>query len=635
MESRLLQYYERELRYLRELGSEFARHFPKVAGRLGAAELSQADPHVERLLEGFAYMAARVHLKLDSEFPRFTQQLTELVYPHYLAPTPSMAVVQFAVDPRKGGIGEGFRVERDTVLRARSPLRDLTACEYRTAHPVQLLPIEVENIEYTTDLRDIWELKIPSKEPIKALFRLRLRAHNMRFDQMRLDNLPLFLRGSDEISARLYEALVTSAQTSVMRWGPHNVRDVAYCSETRPVRPLGFEDEHALLPRTARSFQGYRLLQEYFAFPARYDFVELTGLTQGAARCNSDRLDIMVPLTRYDPTLEGMVDSARVILFATPAVNLFPMACARLPMPDRNHELHIVPDRTRPLDYEVHTLTSVAAYATDRDLEREFHPLYSVHGRQEPNAGQASYAADAEQAHYTVDRRARVVSQSARLNGTRTPYFGSELYLTLVDPRGSAAAPFRGDKRQLGVNALCTNRDLPLLLSLGQGGNDFDVRGNVPCDVVRCVSGPSVPRSTPVDGDTAWRLISHLSLNYLSLCQEGGGAEAVREMLALYAQLGDPILYRQVDGLRGITAQPVVRPLPSPGPRSFVRGLEVQLECEEQAFSGHGVFALASVLSAFFAKHASINSFTEMVLSTRERGEVYRWPTTAGPRHIL
>lgn len=626
MDSRLLHYYERELRHLRELGAEFARHFPKVAGRLGIAELSSADPHVERLLEGFAFMAARVHLKLDAEFPRFTQQLMELVYPHYLAPTPSMTVVQFAVDARKNRIGEGFQVERDTVLRARSPLRDLTHCEYRTAHAVQLLPIELESVEYTSMLRDISELRVTGREPIKALFKLRLRAHNVRFDRMRLDSLPLFLRGGDEISARLYEALITSAQTSVLRWGPHNVRDVAYCSTERPVRAMGFEDDQALLPRSPRSFQGYRLLQEYFAFPARYDFVELTGLTQGAARCDGDRLEIIVPLTRFDPTLEGMVDTGRVVLFATPAINLFPMSCARLPMPERNHELHVVPDRTRPLDYEVHTVRKVSAFATDSELEREFQPLYSVHGRVE---------ADAEQAHYTLERRARVVSFQARQNGTRTPYSGSEVFLTLVEPRGGVSAGFRAGMRQLGVQALCTNRDLPLLLSLGQGGNDFDLRTSLPCDMVRCVAGPTSPRATPVDGDMAWRLISHLSLNYLSLCQESGGAEAVREMLALYAQLGDPMLHRQVEGLRGIRSAPVVRPLPGPGPRSFVRGLLVQLECEEQAFSGHGVFTLASVLSAFFAKHASINSFTETVLSTRERGEVYRWPTTAGLRQTV
>jgi type VI secretion system protein ImpG len=549
----------------------------------------------------------------------------ELVYPHYLAPTPSMTVVQFAVDPRKSGLGDGYRVERGTVLRARSPLRDLTACEYRTGHAVELLPIELESAEYTSALRDIAELRVPTREPIKALLKLRLRAHNIRFDRLRLSSLPLFLRGSDEISARLYEALVTSAQTSVLRWGPHNVRDVAYCSEERPVRPLGFDDEHALLPRSPRTFQGYRLLQEYFAFPARFDFVELTGLTQGMARCTSDQLEIIVPLTRFDPTLEGMVDTGRVVLFATPAINLFPMSCARLPMPERNHELHIVPDRTRPLDFEVHSLSRVTAFSTDSDLEREYRPLYAVHGRVE---------AEAEQAHYTLERRARVLSQQARLNGTRTSYSGSELYLTLVEPR-SASHGFRANRRQLGVSALCTNRDLPLLLALGQGGNDFDVRSGVPCDVVRCVAGPTAPRATPVDADTAWRLISHLSLNYLSLCQQGGGAEAVREMLALYAQLGDPMLHRQVEGVRGIRSQTVSRPLPGPGPRSFVRGLEVHLECEEQAFSGHGVFTLASVLSAFFARHASINSFTETVLSTRERGEVYRWPTTAGQRHSL
>src|ERR1700759_67600 len=169
METRLLQYYERELRYLRELGAEFANRFPKVAARVGLSELECADPHVERLLEGFAFMAARVHLKLDAEFPRFTQQLMELVYPHYLAPTPSMTVVQLAPNPREGSLSSGFAVPPGSVLRARSGLRDAVSCEYRTAHPVELWPIEIERVEYTSVLRDLADVRVPSVEPFKAI----------------------------------------------------------------------------------------------------------------------------------------------------------------------------------------------------------------------------------------------------------------------------------------------------------------------------------------------------------------------------------------------------------------------------------------------------------------------------------
>jgi type VI secretion system protein ImpG len=215
--------------------------------------------------------------------------------------------------------------------------------------------------------------------------------------------------------------------------------------------------------------------------------------------------------------------------------------------------------------------------------------------------------------------------------GQRTGYVGSDVFVSVVEGTNGSDS----QTRQLGVEALCTNRDVPLLLSLGQGGSDFTLESGAPIEATRCVTGPSAPRCNVVEGDIAWRLVSQLSLNYLALCEETGGAEALREMLALYAQLGDPQLRREIDGVRGVTSAAVIRPMPGPGPRTFARGLEVRLDCEEQAFSAQGVFTLASVLSEFFAKHASVHSFTETVLHTRERGEVYRWPPVAGLKSSL
>jgi type VI secretion system protein ImpG len=215
--------------------------------------------------------------------------------------------------------------------------------------------------------------------------------------------------------------------------------------------------------------------------------------------------------------------------------------------------------------------------------------------------------------------------------GQRTVYAGADVFLSVQGGAGDSDTA----RQQLGVEALCTNRDLPLLLSIGQGGSDFTIESGAPVEATRCVAGPSAPCSNLFEGDTVWRLLSQLSVNYLSLCEKSGGAEALREMLALYAQLGAPRLQRELDGLRGVKTSPVVRPMPGPGPQTFVRGLEIQLDCEEQSFSAHGVFTLASVLSVFFAKHASVHSFTQTVLNTRERGEVYRWPAVAGLRHTL
>jgi type VI secretion system protein ImpG len=203
MDTRLLQYYERELRLLRELGAPFARHFPKLAGRLAPEELEHADPYVERFLEGFAYMAARVHLKIDSEFPRFTAQLMELVYPHYLPPTPSMAIVQFAPDVRRRSLYDGVVVPSGTTLRAQTPLRDVTPCDYRSAHAVELWPIEIESAEYTSSVSDIQQLALRAGQgntPVKALLRVRLRSlGGVRFDRLPIQKLRFFLRGAARI----------------------------------------------------------------------------------------------------------------------------------------------------------------------------------------------------------------------------------------------------------------------------------------------------------------------------------------------------------------------------------------------------------------------------------------------------
>jgi type VI secretion system protein ImpG len=641
MDTRFLRHYEHELRYLRELGAEFAQQFPKVAGRLGLSELECADPHVERLLEGFAFMAARVQLKLEAEFPRFTQHLMELVYPHYLAPTPSMTVVQFVPNAREGSLQGGFSLPRDTVLRTRtraSSAREATACEYRTCQPVQLWPFEIESVQYSSVLRELAELRLPGSEPVKALLQIRLRATGgTGFDRLGLESLPLFCRGGDEIAFRLHEQLATSVAAVIVRSGAPGARGSEV--STQGVRALGFSADEAMLPHGPRSFHGYRLLQEYFAFPSRYAFVELQGLGPGVRRVAGDQLDILLPMTRYDPSLESAVDAGRLVPFAAPAINLFPRECDRIHLSDRAHEVHVLPDRTRPLDFEVHSLVRVAGHAAGAEVQREFRPMYALRDRLDPQQPGSFYAAS---------RRGRTQSSQQRRFGSRTHYAGSEVFLSLVDgPNGSHA----DDLRQLSVSALCTNRDLPLLLSIGHGShdarahandtNDFSLQNGAPVDAVRCLAGPTAPRSSPLDGDVAWRLISHLSLNYLGLCDQAAdasgqaGAEPLREMLALYAGLGDPLLRRQVDGLYAVSSRPVIRPLPGPGPRSFGRGIEVSLECEEQAFQGNGAFVFGSVLSAFFAKHASINSFTETVLRTRERGEVHRWPTTAGLRHTL
>jgi type VI secretion system protein ImpG len=625
MDPRLLQYYSRELQYIRELGGEFAREYPKIAGRLGLETFECTDPYVERLLEGFAFMAARVHLKLDAEFPRFTQHILEIVYPHYLAPTPSMATVQLQPSLSEGGLAQGYQVPRGTVLRSVLGRGDQTACEYRTAHDVALWPIEVTHAEYTGYLGDLGELRLPVRA--RAGLRLKLRTTaGLKFSDLALDELTLFLRGSDELPMQIYEQLIGHTVAVVARptsrpvpW-QHVVTD-------GPTAPVGFEDEESLLPYGPRSFQGYRLLHEYFAFPARYLFVKLRGLAAAVRRCVEQEMEILILTDLHDKGLDGVVGLDNLALYCTPAVNLFPRRADRIHLTEADTEYHIVPDRTRPMDFEVHTVKEVVGFGSSSEVKRTFHPFFAMNDY---------LSSDEAPAYYTIQRQPRMLSARQRNKGARSSYIGSEVFVSLVD---ADEGPYRSSLRQLAVETMCTNRDLPLHLTLGQGRTDFTLESGAPVEAIRCVSGPTAPRPSHGYGDTNWRLLSHLSLNYLSLVDGNNGASdrgsALRELMSLYADLAEPGHRKQIDGIRSTSCLGITRALPVPGPTTFGRGLEIQVTCDETAFQGSGVFLLGAVLQRFFAKYVSINSFTETVLRTVQRGEIMRWPARSGLRQIL
>ena len=622
MDPRLLGYYNRELAFMREMGGEFAKEYPKIAARLGLESFECADPYVERLLEGFAFLAARVQLKLDAEFPRFTEHLLELVYPHYLAPTPSMAVVQFRPDPAEGSLAEGFLVPRGTPIRSVLGSDQQTPCEYRTAHDTLLSPLALEKVEYFGRPGSLAGLDIPEVQGGRAAIRLRLRATGeMAFNELNLERLPIFIRGQDAVSMHVYEQLLANAVALVVR-PPERPAPWQKVLPASQIRPLGFADEEALLPYGPQSFQGYRLVMEYFAFAQRFMFVEFAGLSDAVRSCQGDTLDIVVVLDRANPVVEGALTEEKFALFCAPAVNLFTKRADRIHLSTRDNAFHVVPDRTRPMDFEVHQVTGVTGFGTGSEREQRFWPFYSM---RDPDAERG------DAAYYTLQRTPRVISSHQQRYGRRSSYVGTETYVSLVD---ADEAPYRSEIRQLAVDTLCTNRDLPIHMPLGSGSSDFTMELGAPVESIRCVAGPTRPKAAPTGRDTIWRVISHLSLNYLSIADtsEAEGAAALRELLRIYADDTDPTAAKQIDGVKSVSARPIIRRVAPEDRLAIGRGLEVKLTCDETAFSESGVFLLGAVLEQFFARYVSINSFTETALETVDRGEVMRWPTRVGRR---
>lgn len=625
MDPRLLRLYEAELQYIRDLGGEFARDYPKIAERLNLGSIEVVDPYVERLLEGFAFLTARVQLKMEAEFPTFTQSLLQMVYPHYLAPTPSMAVVQFQPDPALRSLPQGVVLPAGTALRSLLGTEDQTNCEFRTAHPVQLLPIELADAEYIASSAAVAALGLPEQRGVKAAIRLKLKTTGgMPFAKVDLERLPFFLGAAEGARARLYEQLV--AQVAAIYVRP-TTRPLPWQQQLPPsaIRALGFEADEAMLPRAPQSFDGYRLLQEYYALPERFFFLELTGLDTAVARCAASELEIIVLLTSSERAFASNFGTDQLALFCTPAINLFPKRSDRVNISDRDAEYQIVPDRMRPVDFEVFSVTRLDGYAADGSAPQPFLPFYAANDLSR-RPGHQSY--------YILRREPRQLSSRGRQRGARSSYLGHEVYISLVD---SEEAPLRHELRQLGLDLLCTNRDLPLAMPIGKNQTDFTVAVGAPVSAIRCLVGPTAPRPCRADGEYAWRFISHLGLNYLSIVDndEVHGAAALRELLRLYVPSATAPAARQLEGLLSVAAHPVVRRIPGAGPIAAGRGLEVRLTIDETPFAGAGSIILAAVLDRFFAKYVSINGFTETVMISPDRGEVMRWPMRIGLRPTL
>jgi type VI secretion system protein ImpG len=619
MDPRLLRYYNQELRYLREMGGEFAREFPKIASRLGMDALEVSDPYVERLLEGCAFLAARVQLKQDAEFPRLSHRLLELIYPGLLAPLPSMLVAQVEPVRSDPNLLKAPRIARDAPLLAVPPAHTRTRCEYRTAQELQLTPLVTESAEYFRNLADLGLTSFALNERPRCGVRTRLcLPEGMPLARLEAQALRFFLGGQPDVAKRLHELLTTSL-VGVLAGAPGRP-ETRRLLRAEEFQAVGFDDADAMLPVQLRMMSGLRLLQEYFAFAERFLFFDLSGLGRLLPALPGSQLELQFLFSSPGVELDGVVEAANFSLHCVPAINLFPKRADRIELDDGRHEFHVVPERTAPLDYEVYDVLSAGGF-DEQGQERRFLPLFAPDHAPSPHLG----------AYYSVWREPRLLSEQARREGPRSGYIGSEVFLSLVDTED---APIAHSLRQLGVQTRCTNRDLPVFLVNGGTASPFTLEAGLPVGAARAVAGPSRPYSALREGGVAWRLINLLSLNYLSLLDTGGGeaAAALRDLLGRLPMAGEPVQRRMIESIQKVDARAVVRRHPMAGPIAFSRGLQIELTIDELGHEGGSAVMFAAVLHRFFSRHASINSHVETVLHSLTRGELMRWGPAVGAR---
>jgi type VI secretion system protein ImpG len=603
----LLRAYWRELGYLRRMGTAFAETYPKVAGRLELSSDISPDPHVERLIESFAFLTARIQHNLDSEFPEIAVELLNILHPHYLNPVPSMAIARFDVDPERGKITSGFTVPKHAPLFAlASPEPEGPVCRFRTCYPVTLWPVAVTYADFESTAQYDF---LDTAANVGTVLRLRLEPRAGSLADLELSRLRFYLNGDRMLVHTLYELLFCQARGVVLLPDPEKTG-----RRPRPVRlppsvlrPVGFGRDEEVLPYPPFSQPGYRLLQEYFTFPEKLLFVDLEGLSaHGAAQA----LDILILLDR-SPKDRLPIDRDTFALGCTPIINLFPRTTEPIRLDHRRTEYPLVPDARRERFTEIHSIQAVSGSSDPRNRTRIYEPFYSFN-------------------HHMAGRGHQAFWHARRQVSLRKDVPGSEMLLSLVD---LDFKPYLPPSETVYAHTLCTNRRLAEQLLTGAL---FQTDLAVPAARIVCLTRPTQQLDPPSDGSTLWRLISHLSLNYLSFSNDEDSLKALREILKLYSFSEHAPVQHQIQGIRNLALKKVVQRTGSEAWRGFCRGTEVTLTFDESAYVGGGAFLLASVLDRFFALYASINSFTQLVIRSQQReGEWKRWPAMAGEQMVL
>jgi len=608
MNDESLAYYNAELAYLRELGAEFAGKYPKVAARLMLEADKCADPHVERLLEGFAFLAARVRKKIDDEFPEITDALLGVLYPHFQRPLPSMTIVQLLPGAEPGKLAAGVAVPRGTRLRSRAV--GGMPCQFRTAYPVALWPIEVAAARLDPD-----RVTVPGKPPqAVALLQLSLRcAPGTTFADLALDHLRIHLDGEGPLPFAIYESLCNNTCRVVVRGTRADGRDEAVTLPDDAIRPVGLASHEGMFDYPARSFPGYRLLQEYFAFPEKFLFVDLTGLDRLGPRKFGAAVEVLIFLDR-PPRADRSVQAENFRLGCTPAVNLFTAVAEPIRLDRAQYEYPVVPDVHRPLAAEVYSVDEVSGTSAFLDEPARYEPFYSIR-----------HAADGA--------RPRAYWYATRRPSPRKDDPGTEVHLAFVDLGFDPKLPAA---ETITVRATCTNRDLPARLPFGGEQGDFELEAPGPVGRVRCLRKPTRPLRPPLGRGAQWRLISHLSLNHLSLADTDEGLDAIREILSLYNFDDSPSATQQIQGITRVAGRRAAGRTGSRLGNAVCLGVEVGIEFDETCYVGGSAFLMASVLERFLGLYASINSFSRLVATTGPRGEILkRWAPRTGERTLL
>jgi len=611
MSDELLPYYEKELAFIRQMGAEFAHENPKIAGRLGIGNDTIEDPHVSRMIEGFAYLNARIQHKLDDDFPELTDALLSVMFPHFQRPVPAMSIVQFEGD--KDQLDGRYTVEKGTELETEYFQGE--NCRFTSCYDVDLYPINLQ--EAALIGRPFITPGADRMSHCASALKLKFRTFNddISFNELKPDNFRFYLKGQPQHVHPLYEMLLSGRQKLVLATAEDDLNPVFIDSSA--IQAVGFTEHDGMLPYPASSFMGYRLLTEYFVFPEKFMFIDIKGLAEKIPANATNELHLYVYFDSTDVELEHNVNADMFVMGAAPVINLFEHRADPIKLDHTQSEYHILPDSRRPLGFEIYSIKQVIA-STSAGEKSEFLPFYGLkHEHQDSN----------NHAFWFSSRRPAKLGLTERDEG-------SDMFLSLVDLEFNPNTP---DDRTLSITTVSSNRDLPAKLPFNSEQPKLQSANSAPpCSRIRCLTKPSNSIRPPLRNKARWRIISHINLNHLSLTGGDNATEALKEILRLYDFKETSVTRALINSIVSVDTRAISAPLPINGHTTMCRGMEIEVILDSTLLTGSSSYLYASVLEHFFAVYCSINSFTRVLVKLKNK-ESYlkKCPPRAGEKVLL
>ncbi|GLS26060.1 type VI secretion system baseplate subunit TssF [Marinibactrum halimedae] len=609
MSDSLLHHYENELAFIQQTAAEFAKKHPAAASRLQLNEDTIEDPLVERLISGFAYLNARIQHKLTDGFPELTDAVLDTVYPHYLRPIPSMALVSFEPDPQ---LDKPEHVPKGTLLE--SDVFNGEKCRFTTCYDTDILPLKVHEAELMAR-----PFIAPGSNDVPgaaAVLKIRLKAlsPDVCIGEFGLKTLRLFLKGQSQFVYPTYDLLLT--KTLKVVFAPSDDAEHPSFAGPELLSQVGLNAEDSLLPYPLQSFTGYRLLTEFFAFPEKFHFIDINGLDIHVDESYGDELCLYLYLKDSNTELEHQITAQSFALGCTPVVNLFEQDSDPIALSHHQYQYPVIADSRRRNQMEVYSVDKVTAHASDGS-STEYLPFYGV-----------NHAMAGKESAYWFSQREPVVE------GEHNNEMATEVNLSLVDLNFN---PHLQKDQTLALKLTCSNRNLAKKLPTGNNQPYLTpVEGDLTVERIACLVSPTAAIRPPMRERSYWRLISHLNLNHLSLGNTPGSSDALKEILRLYDFKDSASTRKMIQAVLGLKTKSITSPIQVDGSIVMCRGTEVEFELDPILLSGTSPLLFASVLEKFCGLYCSINSFTKVTAKIHGKdGVLKRWPPRAGEKALL